>query len=48
LITWTLPEFASMYFAFLCVLQSLFVALFGLLFSSVAALLCFVTSKGKK
>ncbi|NMC46517.1 MAG: hypothetical protein GYA52_06745 [Chloroflexi bacterium] len=48
LITWTLPEFAIMYFAFLCILQSLFVALFGLLFGGVAALLGLVMSKGNK
>jgi hypothetical protein len=48
LITWTLPEFSSMYLGFLCILQSLFVALFGLLFSGMAALLGFVMSREKK
>ena len=36
LITWTLPEFGSMYVAFLSLLQAIFVALFGLLLTGVS------------
>jgi len=45
LITWTLPEFSSMFIGFLSIVQSMFVAIFGLLLTGVAAL---VTSLKKK
>ena len=38
LITWTLPDFRSFFLGFLAVLQALFIAVFGILFSGVAAL----------
>jgi len=38
LITWTLPEFSSMFLGFLAILQSMFVTIFGLLLMGVAAL----------
>lgn len=39
LITWTLPEFGSMYVSFLSLIQSIFVALFGLLLAGISALI---------
>ncbi|MGV8025100.1 MAG: alkaline phosphatase family protein [Anaerolineaceae bacterium] len=45
LVNWTLPEFSSMFLGFLAILQSMFVAIFGLLLMGVAAL---VTSLKKK
>ncbi|MHB8808213.1 MAG: alkaline phosphatase family protein [Anaerolineaceae bacterium] len=38
LITWTLPEFSSMFLGFLAILQSMFVAIFGLLLIGISAL----------
>ncbi len=39
LVTWTLPEFSSMFLGFLAILQSMFVAIFGLLLMGVSALI---------
>ncbi len=48
LITWTLPEFSSMFIAFQAIIQSLFVAVFGLVLTGLSALTAFIASKGKK
>lgn len=39
LITWALPDFRSFFLGFLATLQALFIAVFGLLFAGVAALI---------
>ncbi|MFC2064265.1 alkaline phosphatase family protein [Chloroflexota bacterium] len=39
LVSWTLPEFNSMFFGFLSVLQGLFVSVIGLLLAGVAAII---------
>ncbi len=48
LITWTLPEFNSMFIGFQAIIQSLFVAVFGLVLTGLSALTAFIASKGKK
>ncbi len=48
LITWTLPEFSSMFIGFQAVLQGLVVAVFGLVLTGLSALSVFVVSKRKK
>jgi hypothetical protein len=45
LITWTLPEFGSMFIGFLSILQSMFVAIFGLLLMGVLAMITFIKKK---
>ncbi|NMC30603.1 MAG: PglZ domain-containing protein [Pelolinea sp.] len=45
LITWTLPEFGSMFIGFLSILQSMFVAVFGLLLTGLSALVAGVKKK---
>ncbi len=48
LITWTLPEFSSMFIGFQAILQSLAVAVFGLVLTGLSALSVFIVSKRKK
>lgn len=48
LITWTLPEFSLMFISFQAILQSLFVAAFGLVLTGLSALMPLITSKGKE
>lgn len=45
LISWTLPEFGSMFIGFLSILQSMFVAVFGLLLTGLSALVAGVKKK---
>jgi hypothetical protein len=44
-LTWTLPEFYVLYIALLAILQSLFVAAFGLLLTGVASFLCWLRQR---
>jgi hypothetical protein len=44
-VTWTLPDFRSMFLGFLSVVQVLFVAVFGLLLAGTAALASWMRRK---